>query len=72
MANIEKAEALPQKVIFQNILVYVLPVLLFIVQALITGTIPTEMWGSYFFPPIFILYVVLSVVTPMVIIAICG
>ena len=72
MANIEKAEALPQKVIFQNILVYVLPVLLFIVQALITGTIPTEMWGSYFFSPIFILYVVLSVVTPGVIIAICG
>ena len=72
MANIEKAEALPQKVIFQNILVYVLPVLLFIVQALITGTIPTEMWGSYFFSPIFILYVVLSVVTPVVIIAICG
>lgn len=72
MSNIEKAEALPKKVIIQNILVYTLPVILFITQAMITGTVPSSMWSSYFFSPIFILYVVLSVVTPVAIIAVCG
>ena len=72
MVNVIEAQELPKRVIFQNILVYVLPVILFITQAMITGTVPSSMWSSYFFSPIFILYVVLSVVTPVVIIAICG
>ena len=37
MIDIKKAQSLPPKVIFQNVLVYVLPVITFIAQALITG-----------------------------------
>ena len=37
MPSVIEAQELPKKVIFQNILVYVLPVITFIAQALITG-----------------------------------
>ncbi len=72
MIDINKAQSLPKKVIVQNILVYVLPVIVFIAQVLITGTVAPEKRLSYFFSPFFTLYVVLSVVTPLVIIAVCG
>lgn len=72
MIDIKKAQSLPKKVIFQNVLVYVLPVIVFISQILITGTVAPEKRLSYFFSPFFTLYTVLSVVAPLVIIAICG
>ena len=72
MIDIKKARSLPKKVIFQNVLVYVLPVIVFISQVLITGTVAPEKRLGYFFSPFFTLYVVLSVVTPLVIIAACG
>ena len=72
MVDIKKARSLPKKVIFQNVLVYVLPVIVFISQVLITGTVAPEKRLGYFFSPFFTLYVVLSVVTPLVIIAACG
>ncbi len=72
MIDIKKDQSLPKKVIFQNVLVYVLPVIVFISQVLITGTVAPEKRLGYFFSPFFTLYVVLSVVTPLVIIAACG
>ena len=72
MIDIKKAQSLPKKVIFQNVLVYVLPVIVFISQVLITGTVAPEKRLGYFFSPFFTLYTVLSIVTPLVIIAICG
>ena len=72
MIDIKKDRSLPKKVIFQNVLVYVLPVIVFISQVLITGTVAPEKRLGYFFSPFFTLYVVLSVVTPLVIIAACG
>ena len=72
MTSIVEAKALPGKVIFQNVLVYVLPIVVFIIQALITGSIPPSIRLKYFFSPLFILYVVLSVVVPLGIIAVCG
>ena len=72
MIDIKKAQSLPKKVIFQNVLVYVLPVFVFITQILITGTVAPEKRLAYFFSPFFTLYAVLSIVTPLVIIAICG
>ena len=72
MIDIKKAQSLPKKVIFQNVLVYVLPVIVFITQILITGTVAPEKRLAYFFSPFFTLYAVLSIVTPLVIIAICG
>ncbi len=72
MTGIEEAQGLPKKVIFQNILVYVLPIIVFITQTLITGSIPPRIRSEYFFSPLFILYVVLSVVAPLGIIAVCG
>ena len=72
MIDIKKAQSLPKKVIFQNVLVYVLPVIVFISQVLITGTVAPEKRLGYFFSPFFTLYTVLSIVTPLVIIAACG
>lgn len=72
MIDINKDRSLPKKVIFQNVLVYVLPVIVFISQVLITGTVAPEKRLGFFFSPFFTLYVVLSVVTPLVIIAACG
>ncbi|MBR5580997.1 MAG: hypothetical protein IKW26_06860 [Treponema sp.] len=72
MIDIKKAQSLPKKVIFQNVLVYVLPVIVFITQILITGTVAPEKRLAYFFSPFFTLYTVLSIVTPLVIIAFCG
>ena len=72
MMDVKIAQSLPPKVIFQNILVYVLPVIVFIAQVLITGTVAPEKRLSYFFSPFFILYAVLTIVTPVVIIAVCG
>ena len=68
----KKAFKVADKVIFQNVLVYVLPIVVFIIQALITGSIPPSIRLKYFFSPLFILYVVLSVVVPLGIIAVCG
>lgn len=72
MIDIKKAQSLPKKVIFQNVLVYVLPVIVFITQILITGTVAPEKRLAYFFSPFFTLYTVLSIATPLVIIAFCG
>ena len=72
MIDIKKAQSLPPKVIFQNVLVYVLPVLVFIIQILITGTVAPEKRLGYFFSPLFILYTIFSVIAPLVIIAGCG
>ena len=72
MIDIKKAQSLPPKVIFQNVLVYVLPVLVFIIQILITGTVSPEKRLGYFFSPLFILYTIFSVIAPLVIIAGCG
>ncbi len=72
MTSIAEAKALPGKVIFQNVLVYVLPIVVFIIQVLITGSVPPGIRLDYFFSPLFILYVVLSVVLPLGIIAACG
>ncbi|MBO7175280.1 MAG: hypothetical protein J6V57_05985 [Spirochaetaceae bacterium] len=72
MMDVKTAQSLPPKVIFQNILVYVLPVIVFIAQVLITGTVAPEKRLSYFFSPFFILYAVLTIITPVIIIAVCG
>ena len=72
MIDIKKAQSLPVKVIFQNVAVYVLPVLIFITQILITGTVAPEKRLEYFFSPLFIIYVILSVICPLGIIAGCG
>lgn len=72
MENMQISHKLPSKVIFQNVLVYFIPVLIFVSQTLITGSVPPEMRADYYLSPFFVAYVVLSVVTPLLIISICG
>lgn len=55
MIDSNKAQSLPKKVIVQNILVYVLPVIVFIAQVLITGTVAPEK-RPVTSSPLFLLY----------------
>lgn len=72
MESMQLTHKLPPKVIFQNVLVYFMPVLIFVFQTLITGSVPLDMRADYYLSPFFIAYVVLSVATPLLVISVCG
>ncbi len=55
---------IPIQAIIYNYLIYFSPIGFFIFEVLLTGTIPKEKLGVFFFNPIFLVYLVLAVIIP--------